>query len=1117
MVRFLSIIPVLLYTGMFVCTGAVSRNHGLPVDTRTRPAGDSIPRYARRVNTLIGTQGKGLAAGYTYPGATYPFGMVQFTRSYFSPQSGFVVNQLSGAGCGHMGNFPLLPLKGVLTVSPDSIINLRAGIGKEKGTAGYYEATVNDDITARMTVTQRTGMAMFSYPAGEQRGTIIIGGGVAATPIKAASIVISSPHSCEGYAEGGSFCGIATPYKVYLVAEFDEDALSTGTWKDDRLNGRSGFSEGAHSGVYFTFDVSAHKTIGYKVGISYVSVDNARENLRLENAGWDFEQIRRQAEARWDDYLGRIAVRDDKPDTKSTPAGDAGPARMEQFYTHLYHALIHPNICTDVNGEYMGADNKIHTADRSVYTSFSNWDTYRTQIQLLSMLAPDVASDVVVSHALFAAQSGGGFPRWVMANVETGIMQGDPTPILIANAYAFGARNYDSRSLLDIMRRGAEDPSAHAQNQLTRPGLREYLDKGWYKASMQLEYASADFAIGQFALQACNNEITGNNYLRRAQYWRNLYNPERKWLQSRNPDGSWKRYDEDWREATYKNYFWMVPFDLKGLIDTIGGKAIAEKRLDSLFTRLDAGYGDDWFASGNEPSFNEPWIYNWAGAPWKTQAIVRRILNEQYLDRPDGLPGNDDLGAMGAYYVFSCLGLYPEIPGIGGFSINSPLFPDITLHLPNGDVRILGGDDKKPYIQSLRLNGRPYNSTWISWDDLEKGAALQFRLGERPDKSWGTQAEPPSFGQAGPSPFAQASPSPSTQVRPGTSPFLGPFVRPDNINPILAPDTNRFYDPMSGAFVGWEASDVFNPAAVERDGKICVLYRAEDNSAVGIGSRTSRIGLAVSTDGLRMQRRSTPVLFPAEDDQKNNEWRGGCEDPRVAETAGGVYVLLYTQWNRKLPRLAVATSRDLVHWHKYGPAFWDAYGGKFAGIPTKSASIVTRVAGNRLRITKVNGAYWMYWGEAAVYAATSTDCIHWTPLVETDGSLKKLISPRKGYFDSRLTECGPPAVLTDKGIVLIYNGKNSDGPDGDNRYAAGSYCAGQVLFDAKDPARPIARLDRPFFQPEASFEKSGQYPEGTVFAEGLVYHKDKWFLYYGCADSRVGVAVFSPPAASANR
>ena len=224
-------------------------------------------------------------------------------------------------------------------------------------------------------------------------------------------------------------------------------------------------------------------------------------------------------------------------------------------------------------------------------------------------------------------------------------------------------------------------------------------------------------------------------------------------------------------------------------------------------------------------------------------------------------------------------------------------------------------------------------------------------------------------------------------------------------------------------------------------------------------------------------------------------------------TEDGTYVLLYTQWNRKVPRLAVATSKDLVNWTKYGPAFAKAYGGKFYDEPSKSASIVTTMKDGKQVITKINGKYFMYWGEQNVYAATSENLTDWEPLVDKDGNLLKLFSPRPGKFDSHLTECGPPAILTQKGILLLYNGKNRDGSEGDTAYPANSYCAGQALFDLKDPTKVIARLDKPFLQPTDDFEKSGQYPAGTVFIEGLVYYKNKWYLYYGCADSFVAVAI----------
>lgn len=689
--------------------------------------------YAEMVNPLTGTAVTGLASGYLYPGATYPFGMVQFTPSYFAKCAGFVINQLSGGGCDHMGNFPTFPVRGRLETSPDRIRNFRIALSEESGHAGYYEAMVQDDIKAMLTVTKRTGMAQYVFPEGDETGTVIIGAGLAATPIQQAAVAITGPGRCEGYATGGSFCGYPTPYKVYFVAEFDADAVEVGTWKGKDLRYGGSFAEGEDSGVYFTFDLSESRTVRYKIGVSYVSVENARLNLETENPGWDFEGIKNAAETEWNSVLGKIEVEGTNED------------RMEQFYTHLYRSLIHPNICNDVNGEYMGADFKVHKTLRNQYTSFSNWDTYRTQIQLLSILDPEVASDIVVSHQDFAEQAGGSFPRWVMANIETGIMQGDPTPILIANAFAFGARNYDPQPIFRLMELGARVPGSKCQDVETRPGLAQYLEKGYYKASAQLEYTSADFAIGQFAVHAAGNEFASWYYFDKARSWRNLYNPETGWLQSRNPDGSWKPLTEDFLEATYADYYWMVPYDLAGLIELCGGNEKAEARLDKYFVRLDAKYNEEWFASGNEPSFHIPWVYNWTGSPYKTQAIVNRIINEQYSSRKDGLPGNDDLGTMGAWYVFACIGLYPEIPGVGGFSVNTPIFESVVLHMKNGDLVIRGGSEKNIYIHSMKIDGQEYDSTWIDWERLENGAVIEYRTSSRPDRKWGTEVTPPSY------------------------------------------------------------------------------------------------------------------------------------------------------------------------------------------------------------------------------------------------------------------------------------------------------------------------------------------------------------------------------------
>lgn len=339
---------------------------------------------------------------------------------------------------------------------------------------------------------------------------------------------------------------------------------------------------------------------------------------------------------------------------------------------------------------------------------------------------------------------------------------------------------------------------------------------------------------------------------------------------------------------------------------------------------------------------------------------------------------------------------------------------------------------------------------------------------------------------------------------------FGGFERPANINPVISPNpVSVFTDPVSGEKIRWESNDAFNPAAAIKKDKIVVLYRAEDKSGVGIGERTSRLGYAESKDGIHLKRRSEPVFYPRNDSQKEFEWPGGCEDPRIAVTEKGMYVIFYTQWNRKLPRLGVAMSKDLIHWNKYGPIFRKAYNGKFFNIASKSASVLTRLVNGKQLIAKINGKYWMYWGEAGVFAATSSDLINWEPLVNENGELRPLISPRKGYFDSDLTECGPPAIMTNNGILLLYNGKNNP-ENGDKRFQGNSYCGGQVLFDLHDPTKAIGRLDVPFFRPMEPFEKSGQYVNGTVFMEGLVFFKKKWFLYYGCADSRVAVAIYDP-------
>lgn len=343
---------------------------------------------------------------------------------------------------------------------------------------------------------------------------------------------------------------------------------------------------------------------------------------------------------------------------------------------------------------------------------------------------------------------------------------------------------------------------------------------------------------------------------------------------------------------------------------------------------------------------------------------------------------------------------------------------------------------------------------------------------------------------------------------------FGPFVKPA-ANPVIAPSSAAaFRSPMGDSVVRWEAYATFNPAAVVRDGRVHVLYRAEDSSAAAtIGGQTSRLGLAESADGLHFTRRPTPVLYPDKDAQARYEWTGGVEDPRVVEAEDGTYVLTYTQWNRDIPRLAVATSHDLVTWTKHGPALAHADTGKYRNLESKSGAILCRVRGDHLVATRVNGKYWMYFNVPDVMAATSDDLIDWTPVEDAGGRPLKVLSPRPGYFDSWLVEAGPPAVLTERGIVVLYNAGN-DRRYGDPGVPNRTYTGGQALFDARNPLRLLARADAPFIRPTEPYEKSGQYVEGTTFLEGLVPFRGRWYLYYGTADSRVGVAVWDPRGAA---
>lgn len=357
---------------------------------------------------------------------------------------------------------------------------------------------------------------------------------------------------------------------------------------------------------------------------------------------------------------------------------------------------------------------------------------------------------------------------------------------------------------------------------------------------------------------------------------------------------------------------------------------------------------------------------------------------------------------------------------------------------------------------------------------------------------------------------AENTPSTSHSARSHHETWIGPWTRA-SADPVIVPRKNSsFLDPVTGAAVHWEALHTFNPAAIVREGKVYVLYRAEDDSgAMQIGGHVSRLGLAVSEDGVHFERLPAPVLFPEKDAQESRESPGGVEDPRIVERPEGGYVLTYTQWSRTRQSYSVgiATSQDLRHWEKHGPAFAGSLGGRYDGLKYKSAGIVTERRGDRLIAAKIRGKYWMYWGEIEIRLAISDDLVHWSPVEDGQSKPQVLLRARPGKADSAFPETGPSPVRTSGGIVMLYNAKNAESTGGDARLKPGTYTVEEALFAADNPAALIARTQEPVFRPELPYERSGQYAAGTTFAEGLVWFHGKWWMYYGCADSFVGAAT----------
>jgi predicted alpha-1,2-mannosidase len=755
------------------------------------PETHDLVQYAKPI-CGTGTFG-GVPAGdnNTFPGAVAPFGMIQWSPdtgagtkpsgyAYYNTEiSGFSLDHLSGAGCGDGGNFSFMPIlnAGQPPGGSRTAFSTPFSHANEVAKPGYYAVTLDNGIKVELTATTRAGFGRFTYPAGK----------TATMAINAASDVNHSDdsdisidpdkHEVSGWSVGGYFCQSKSrerdKRKIYFSAVFDQPFSGYATWSGSAYQPNGTNGSDTSSGAFLTFDTSKSQTVMAKVAISYVSIDNARANIEAESpvakfTSKDFDDAVKCASDVWNGLLNKIQV------------SGGTTEQLETFYSMLYHVFIGPTTCSDANGDYTGYDGKVHNTGGHVqYANFSGWDIYRSEAQMLGMLVPKEASDMAQS-LLNDYQQGGAFPRWGVTTMDSGVMMGDPAAPIIADYYAFGATNFDVQGALAGLLNAATNPAVYAPISKTheRDGLADYLNLGYVPeggeqggygpVSMTQEYASADFGLSQFAA-ALGDEADSTMLLQHAQNWRNLYNPETGYIQLRQRDGSWtsgftnnvgsygppshqKHAETIYVEGTAGQYLWMEPFNYKGLADAMGGEDAAVKRLDAFFTKLNVGDRgpDSWMAwLGNEPCLETPWIYDFWGQPYKTQSIVRRAMDELYTNQPAAYPGNDDLGEMSSWYVFSALGMYPELPGSDILVIGSPLFSKTVVHLETGDITITadGAAQDAPYVQSLTVNGQAWDKPWLRFSDIKSGATLAYKVGSTPNTSWGSDPSdaPPSY------------------------------------------------------------------------------------------------------------------------------------------------------------------------------------------------------------------------------------------------------------------------------------------------------------------------------------------------------------------------------------
>jgi len=729
---------------------------------------------AASVNPMIGTGGDPDDGINLFPGATVPFGMVQLSPDtedhgpgYHYIQArikGFSMTHLSGAGCANEGEVFFVPTTGPI-VTQTADFQSPYLHKEEYASPGYYRVKLLQwDVDAELTATQRTGVARFTYPAGKTANVLL--------PLnrmlnnsEGASVRIVGDRRIEGWVENHAFCTNKQTYRVYFAMTFDKPFTSFGTWTGDHYDSQGLVVEGSRAaeqrgheswtGAYASWAASAQpQTITANVGISYVDVAGAEKNLAAEGA--EFPAARRAAEAAWNRELSKIEI---EGGTKE---------RRRVFYTALYHSLMMPKIFEDVDGRYAGFDKQVHTVDAGhhIYADFSGWDVYRSEMPLLALIEPQRMQDMAQSIVLMYRQ-GGWIDRWPQNNLYTNDMIGSPLTIVLASAWLDGLHGFDIDGAWEGMLKDATQAPPAGKLYEGEDGV-EWVNKLRYVPSDKVVYGSVaktlEYAVAYASLARLAKDLgktdEANMLRERAMSYRNVFDTETKFFRPRNADGTWvngfnpEQDGHGFVEGSGWHYQTLAPADMAWLVKAVG-KERFNAQLDDFFHYPAPGWYGQYYNPLNETDLQAPFAYYFSGEPWKSQRAVRRVLQESYTDSPDGVPGNDDLGAMSSWAVLSMMGIYSVDPASQAWELVGPSFPEIVVHLQapytGKSFTILSeaSHASDAYIQSAQVNGKLQERNWISFHEMTAGGTVQFKMGPQPNMKWGAAERdaPPSLSE----------------------------------------------------------------------------------------------------------------------------------------------------------------------------------------------------------------------------------------------------------------------------------------------------------------------------------------------------------------------------------